>query len=740
MPYYAAYGGAVTYNGKIWVFGGDHQTGENNHEWVRKVQVYDPTTNTWKFENDMPTPQLYKTQAVVFDDDVWLFSAYVYDKASADWVDNEYVYRFSPDENKWTKYRFAPPTGFHFNYYGDIDIIGSSVYLVHNSENDTRSNRVFRVELVPKRILYVDAVNGSNDNNGLTPETAFATIQKGIDEAEDGYTILVYPGLYNEQINFLGKAITVQGLADETGVPILQVPGYFAVSFYNGEQADSVMRNFIITNSFMAVFIAGSSPTIANLTVVNNDGGIEAYAGSEPDISNCIFWNNTDSDLFQCQATYSWVGQEIEHESIEGLVAYWSFDNPSDAGHDDSGNGNDGSPVGGVTSTTGVLGGAVHLDGTGYINVPDSPSLDLPGGRGTIAAFIRVDPASNMSNEFGVSKESSSSYPSTIAYELLVRETASGKMVEECVISDGTSCDSISNVDGESLKDSLWHHIALTWSGPGGKFVLYRDGVEVIQLAQTISTINNIPEPVLIGAFRWNVPPGILRIMLGDIDEVRIYNRALSEQEIQQLYQNQPSGGPMFADPANGDYHLRSERGRYWPEHDVWVLDEVTSPCIDGGDPNDDYSDERMPNGGRINMGAFGGTAYASMSERRGPQGDINRDGVVDFKDFAIMADNWLRCGPLPPPGQASNPNPADGATGVSVYADLSWTAGSNAVSHDVYFGSKSPAMFRGNQTATTFDPGTMAYTTYYWRIDEVNPSGKTRGPDWRFQTGPPPR
>jgi hypothetical protein len=44
------------------------------------------------------------------------------------------------------------------------------------------------------------------------------------------------------------------------------------------------------------------------------------------------------------------------------------------------------------------------------------------------------------------------------------------------------------------------------------------------------------------------------------------------------------------------------------------VLDEVTSPCVDGGDPNAPADQERTPNGGRINMGAYGGTPYASMS------------------------------------------------------------------------------------------------------------------------------
>jgi hypothetical protein len=91
---------------------------------------------------------------------------------------------------------------------------------------------------------------------------------------------------------------------------------------------------------------------------------------------------------------------------------------------------------------------------------------------------------------------------------------------------------------------------------------------------------------------------------------------------------------------------------------------------------------------------------------------------------------------------QASNPNPPDGATGVSTTADLSWTADPGAASHDVYFGTTSPPPFIQNQTATTFDPGTMAYSTkYYWRIDEVGTYGTITGTVWSFWTtiSPPP-
>jgi len=71
---------------------------------------------------------------------------------------------------------------------------------------------------------------------------------------------------------------------------------------------------------------------------------------------------------------------------------------------------------------------------------------------------------------------------------------------------------------------------------------------------------------------------------------------------------------PLFADPGNRDYHLKSQAGRWDPKSQTWVQDDVTSPCIDAGDPASAVGDEPQPNGQRINMGAFGGTPQASMS------------------------------------------------------------------------------------------------------------------------------
>jgi phosphotriesterase-related protein len=64
----------------------------------------------------------------------------------------------------------------------------------------------------------------------------------------------------------------------------------------------------------------------------------------------------------------------------------------------------------------------------------------------------------------------------------------------------------------------------------------------------------------------------------------------------------------------DGDYHLKSEAGRYDPNARVWVQDEVSSPCIDAGDPIRPFELEPAPNGLRVNMGRYGGTAQASKS------------------------------------------------------------------------------------------------------------------------------
>ena len=98
----------------------------------------------------------------------------------------------------------------------------------------------------------------------------------------------------------------------------------------------------------------------------------------------------------------------------------------------------------------------------------------------------------------------------------------------------------------------------------------------------------------------------------------------------------------------DGDYRLKSQAGRWDPNSQSWVVDDVTSPCIDAGDPNSPIGHEPFPNGGIINMGAYGGTVEASKPYFGKPvcetiiAGDINGDCKVDFDDLMILIAHWL--------------------------------------------------------------------------------------------------
>jgi hypothetical protein len=63
-----------------------------------------------------------------------------------------------------------------------------------------------------------------------------------------------------------------------------------------------------------------------------------------------------------------------------------------------------------------------------------------------------------------------------------------------------------------------------------------------------------------------------------------------------------------------GDYHLKSKAGHWNPRTCTWVLDDMTSLCIDAGDPNAAFSLEPAPNGDRLNLGAYGNTTEGSRT------------------------------------------------------------------------------------------------------------------------------
>ncbi|MHC4946332.1 MAG: right-handed parallel beta-helix repeat-containing protein, partial [Planctomycetota bacterium] len=151
------------------------------------------------------------------------------------------------------------------------------------------------------------------------------TIQAGIDAAVDGDTVLVAPGTYVENIDFLGKAITVKS-SDGAETTIIDggdpTDNDFGsvVTFYNGECLDSVLEGFTLTrgtgNTYRlcpepwtyrggGIFCSGSSsPTIRDNMIIENSadcgGGIYCYSSSPTIMNNTICDNSATDGIGIC--------------------------------------------------------------------------------------------------------------------------------------------------------------------------------------------------------------------------------------------------------------------------------------------------------------------------------------------------------------------------------------------------------------------------------------------------------
>jgi parallel beta-helix repeat protein len=145
----------------------------------------------------------------------------------------------------------------------------------------------------------------------------YPTIQSAIDAAVSGDTIVVTPGIYtgegNRDIDFLGKAVTVRSIApndpnivaqtviDCNGIDIYD--RHHGFSFQSGEDANSVLAGFTITNSGWAAIGCSnySSPIITNCVITKNtgsgSGAISCAGDSRPLITNCTISNNSGSGI-----------------------------------------------------------------------------------------------------------------------------------------------------------------------------------------------------------------------------------------------------------------------------------------------------------------------------------------------------------------------------------------------------------------------------------------------------------
>jgi hypothetical protein len=403
---------------------------------------------------------------------------------------------------------------------------------------------------------------------------------------------------------------------------------------------------------------------------VDNRFAIEACAGADPDITNCIFYNNTNGDLSGCDAQYSFVEDPI----TDGLVAHWKLDEGEGTTAYDSAGTNHGTLVNGPVWTSGQIAGALDFDGLNdYVNLGNDSSLKPPLPV-TLSAWINMsDPDEPIQDDI-ILLDTLDGYNRYYGIWLI-----HGGGIIDTGYGDGGIAGQGSRRNKHTtaiLDENNWYHVAAVIKGPTDMNV-YLDAVDVGGTYQgTGGSLVYSNGNGTIGA-RQNDRAGAEYFFDGRIDDVRVYNRVLSAEEVGQLYVE--GVGPRFVDAENGDYHLKSE-GWSW-SRSGWTWDEVTSPCIDSGNPGTPLRDEpesvpRDPDNiygvnVRVNMGVYGGTIQASMpphgwalladlnndgtvgtvdlagqaqdwvSSARERPGDLNRDGLVNIADFALLADEW---------------------------------------------------------------------------------------------------
>lgn len=215
----------------------------------------------------------------------------------------------------------------------------------------------------------------------------------------------------------------------------------------------------------------------------------------------------------------------------------------------------------------------------------------VTGGKGTTAGVIRCSRATaTIANCLIVGNRPRGLNAAVIHCEhgnaVFVNCTVTDNHIGACTAGFGV-------VDGEvTVTNSIfWNNTYSCWSNTNKK-IFTDDGAEIwisySNIADGWPGLGNIDaDPLFARVGRW-ADPDNPHIVLGPDDPDAVW--------------------------MMGDYHPKSQAGRWDLDLRDWVRDEVTSPCIDAGFPTTPVGHERAPNGGLINMGAHGGTTQAGKS------------------------------------------------------------------------------------------------------------------------------
>jgi hypothetical protein len=207
-------------------------------------------------------------------------------------------------------------------------------------------------------------------------------------------------------------------------------------------------------------------------------------------------------------------------EANAALISYWA----ADGNAVDSVGSNSGTLVDGADFAPGIFGQAFHFDGTSYV---ETPTNGMPTGNGdrTVDLWFNVSSYSESVEEEFLAGYGAFGSPGQ-TYEILVNHFDIGGPAGDRVVFSQWGQRLIG---GPAIQPGTWHNLGVTNSG---NFVtLYLDGTAVASGTLTIAT------PAGTSFFMGRVPGslGDIRQLDGLVDEVRVYDTALSASEMQAL-------------------------------------------------------------------------------------------------------------------------------------------------------------------------------------------------------------
>ena len=246
-------------------------------------------------------------------------------------------------------------------------------------------------------------------------------------------------------------------------------------------------------------------------------------------------------------AGLSFLGEEPEPPTItqclappSGLVAWWPLDETGGTTTADIFNGNPGTLVNGPVYTTGKVANALSFDGVdGFVEGADSDNLK----QSNLTLDLWVKPTTSGTNFSLAGKFDNPTGLSGDERGYLIQLLSSGRVRYGLRTSNNFII--VLDSDPQTLPLNQFSHLALTYDGAFVKG--YINGVEVVSTPATGTIIHN-SLPLLVGA-RFQTAPTIVQHFSGLIDEVEIFDRALSSAEILSIY-NADSAGKSKEPPT----------------------------------------------------------------------------------------------------------------------------------------------------------------------------------------------